>query len=45
MGAAVTLPHVRDGLSGLWMAVLCPFRRPSMVAQYTANSCVTRWAI
>ena len=22
---AVTLPHVRDGLSVLWMAVLCPF--------------------
>src|SRR5438094_3742154 len=27
---ALTLPHVRDGLSVLWMAVLCTFRRPSM---------------
>jgi hypothetical protein len=27
---AVTLPHVRDGLSVLWMAVLCPFCKPSM---------------
>src|SRR6266581_1621381 len=27
---AVTLPHGRDGLSARWMAVLCPFRRPSM---------------
>jgi hypothetical protein len=27
---ALTLPHVRDGLSVLLMAVLCPFRRPSM---------------
>ena len=24
---AVTLPHRRDGLHVLWMAVLCPFRR------------------
>jgi len=27
---ALTLPHVRDGLRVLWMAVLCTFRRPSM---------------
>jgi hypothetical protein len=27
---AVTLPHRRDGLNVLLMAVLCPFRRPSM---------------
>src|SRR5437879_3797632 len=27
---AVTLPHRRDGLPVLWMAVLCPFRRPSL---------------
>jgi hypothetical protein len=27
---AVTLPHRRSGLSVLWMAVWCPFRRPSM---------------
>ena len=27
---ALTLPHMRDGLSVLLMAVLCPFRRPSM---------------
>ena len=27
---ALTLPHVRDGLSVLLMAVLCTFRRPSM---------------
>ena len=26
----LTLPHVRDGLSVLLMAVLCTFRRPSM---------------
>ena len=26
---ALTLPHVRDGLSVLLMAVLCTFRRPS----------------
>ncbi len=27
---ALTLPHVRDGLSVLRMVVLCTFRRPSM---------------
>ncbi len=27
---ALTLPHVRDGLSVLLMAVFCTFRRPSM---------------
>src|SRR6266446_5671149 len=27
---AVTLPHRRDGLRGLWMAMWCPFRRPSL---------------
>src|SRR5712692_11314590 len=27
---ALTLPHVRDGLSALLMAVFCTFRRPSM---------------
>ena len=27
---ALTLPHVRDGLSVRLMAVLCTFRRPSM---------------
>src|SRR5216683_3236257 len=27
---ALTLPHRRDGLSVLLMAVFCPFRRPSM---------------
>ncbi len=27
---ALTLPHRRDGLSVLLMAVLCPFRRPSL---------------
>ena len=27
---ALTLPHMRDGLSVLLMAVLCPFRRPSL---------------
>src|SRR5712691_4955145 len=27
---ALTLPHVRDGLRVLLMAVLCTFRRPSM---------------
>ena len=26
----MTLPHRRGGLSVLWMAVWCPFRRPSM---------------
>jgi hypothetical protein len=27
---AVMLPHVRDGLRVLWIAVLCPFWRPSI---------------
>jgi hypothetical protein len=27
---ALTLPHLGDGLSVLLMAVLCPFRRPSL---------------
>jgi hypothetical protein len=27
---SVTLPHRRDGLHVLWMAVVCPCRRPSL---------------